>query len=544
MSSSAQHPTQFNRFAGLPVPLVVTAQQAVHALQQQLPGRALRELERALSLAPAHPELLRLRGVALLQGGEIGRAVESLSEAVERWPDDALASSQLGVALAQSGDLGGAEALFLRSVELDPLLYDGWYNLAHALDRREDTCGACHAFERAVRLSPDDDDLRVLYAESLKMLGRLAEAEAELRGVIARTPDSISAWVGLSTLKTFVPSDAELDRLQALLESGQVPAARRIDFLFAVAALLDAGGRFAQAYPLFVAANAEKRRLVRWDAAAVSRMIDDVLATFAALPPVDERDGRGRDVVFFVGLPRSGSTLLEQMLCSHPDVQGGGERNDVLAVLQSESLRRGKPFPSWVADADEADWARLGKAFLARCARWRDGRPRFTNKALHNWQMVGAIRRMLPAATVVHCVRDPLETLWNCFRHHFGDAQLFAYDLDDLAAYRRDVERAMQAWKAHWPGRILTLVHEELLADPERRLRELLAHAGLEYHPACLAFHRNENAVRTSSAGQVRQPLRADLATAPRYGDLLAPLRARLAGSGPPSDPNENTAAS
>lgn len=526
--SLSQRPLQPDRLDGLSAADIACARAAIAELGHGAGAAALAALARGTAPAATHPELLRLRGLALLSQGQGADALASLRAAAAGWPEDALITCQLGAALAQSGDLPAARAMFARAVLLDPLLVDGWYNLGHACDALEDTAGACAAFARVLVLQPGHAAARVQHAEALKMLGRLDEAERELRFVLEHDPESVSAWVGLSNLKTFRPSADELEALLALQTSGHVPEARQADFQFALASFLESAGRYAQAYRLFVAANTAKRRSLRWDAPAVSALIDRILDAFGRLPAVDESVSRGKGVIFFVGMPRSGSTLAEQIVSCHPSVQGGGERNEVVQVLHAESQRRGKPFPAWVDDASAADWARLGEDFLARCASWRDQRPGFTNKTLTNWQCVGAIRRMLPAATIVHCRRDPLEMLWSCYKHNFGQAQFFSFDFDELLAFWRDCERAMSAWTRQWPAKILRFGHEALLADPEPRIRDLLAACGLGFDPACLAFHDNARAVRTSSASQVRQPLRRDLAVAHRYGDLLETLHRNI----------------
>jgi len=466
-----------------------------------------------------------LRALALMQQGEIAEALECFQEAAERWPEDALIACQLGAALAQSNDLAGAEVQFRRAVVQDPLLIDGWYNLGHALDARADTAGACAAFTRVLDIRPDHAPARVQRAEMLKMLGRLDAAEHDLRAVLALDPDSVSAWVALSNLKTFRPSVAELERLLALHAGNKVPPARRVDFAFACATLLEASARYDEAFALFVQANEGKRRQVRWNAAAVSRLVDAIHERFSRATPPAPAHGRGDEVIFLVGMPRSGSTLVEQILSAHPDVQGGGERNEIVQVLQAESQRRQRAFPEWVTEADDADWERLGHEYLTRCAEWRDGSPRFTNKTLTNWQTLGAIRRMLPGSHVVHCRRDPLETLWSCYKHHFGESQFFSYDREELVAFWRDCERSMLAWSRAWPDWIHVLVHEDLLDDAERTIRALLEACDLRFDAACLSFHTNPRDVRTSSASQVRQPLRTDLSVAHRYGALMDSLR-------------------
>lgn len=515
-----------DRPSGLPIHLVVTVEQVVRALDRGDDGRALAELDRVAEDVPRHAELLRLRGLTLLRRGDAGAALEDYLNAAELAPTDALIACQLGAAQAQNGDMEGAEASFRRAIGLDPALPDAWYNLGHALDARADTGGACAAFERVLELKPSHVAARVQYAETLKMLGRLSAAEQELRKVLAHDPESVSAWVGIANLRTFEPDAAELERLLALHASGRVPQARSVDFTFALASLLEASGRHEDAYRLFVQANAAKRRAVRWDAGAVSRLVDAILARFSQASPAPAQGGAGSEVIFLVGMPRSGSTLAEQILSAHPDVQGGGERNEIVQVLQDESRRRARRFPDWVVEADDGDWARLGAQYLDRCRAWRDARPRFTNKTLTNWQTLGAIRRMLPGAHVVHCLRDPVETLWSCYKHHFGEAQFFTYDIDELVAFWRDETRAMDAWSSAWPGWIHRFVHEDLLAHPEATIRALLAQCALPFDAGCLSFHENARDVRTASASQVRQPLRRDLAVTAGYGALLDPLRA------------------
>ncbi|MEO6689534.1 MAG: tetratricopeptide repeat protein, partial [Dokdonella sp.] len=286
MSHPSGRPRPSHRLGGLPIHLEVSADLGTRLLENGEVARGLREIGRALLEAPEHPELLRLRALGLMLQGEVGQALECYHEAAQRWPEDALIACQLGAALAQNGDMPAAEEAFRRAIAQDPLLIDGWYNLGHALDARADTAGACHAFERVLQIRPDHLSARVQRGEMLKMLGRLDESEREFRFVLSREPDSVSAWVGLANLKTFHPDDAELEHLLRLRASGKVPEQRRIDLAFACAALLEQRGRCAEAYPLFVAANAGKRKQVRWNAPAVSALVDRILAEFMRLPDI------------------------------------------------------------------------------------------------------------------------------------------------------------------------------------------------------------------------------------------------------------------
>jgi len=215
-------------------------------------------------------------------------------------------------------------------------------------------------------------------------------------------------------------------------------------------------------------------------------------------------------------------------------IDGAGELQDLPAVLHAESARRGREFPKWVADTKPADWRRLGVEYLQRTARWRERRPRFTDKSPDNWRFIGAVMHMLPGARVVICQRDPVETCLACFRQMFvRGGQAFSYDLDDLAAYWRDFDRAARHWQTTYPDRVHMQSFEALVAHPEAQIRALLEFCGLAFDPACLKFHETQRNVATASAAQVREPLRRNGARAPAYGALLSPLRAALRCDGP-----------
>ena len=520
-------PIDPQRERGMPTDALELARQAQAALLQGHFAQAEQATEAALRIAPAHPELLRLSGMALYLQGRSAAAIPRLREAAAAWPDDALIEGNLGVALAQAGDLDAAARAFQRSTTLAPGMVDSWLNLARALELRDDAAGARAAYSAVLELEPARHPVRVLRAGTLKTLGRLDEAEADLRAVLQADADSASAWIGLFNLKAIRADGADSRAIARLYASGTLDPARRIGLGYAYAGVLEAQERYPEAFAVLAEVNAAKRRSLRWDAAAVSALVDAILAAFGQPPPA-VNDARGADLIFLVGLPRSGSTLAEQILAAHPRVAGGGETNLLAKVLQEESIRRGQRFPAWVGVAADADWSRLGEDYLARIAPLRRAGALFTDKTLPNWQVLGAVARMLPRARIVHCVRDPLETCWSCWKHNFNEAQFFAYDFAELASFQHDSARAMRQWTAQMPGRIHAHVYEQLLAQPEASVRALLAHCGLAFDPACLRFHEVERDVHTASAPQVRRPLGTDGAIAARYGDLLDPLRRAL----------------
>jgi hypothetical protein len=264
----------------------------------------------------------------------------------------------------------------------------------------------------------------------------------------------------------------------------------------------------------------------RWSATAHHALVDATLAAFDP-PPNGADESIGREVIFIVGLPRSGSSLTEQILASHSQVEGGGELSDLPRVLTEESRRRNQPLQHWARAAQSDDWRRLGQRYLERTARRRSRRPRFTDKLPYNWLYIGAIRAMLPGAQIVVCRRDPLETCLSCYRQRLTNNE-YTRTFGDLAAFWHDFDRAVKHWRKLHAQRLHETVFEELVAEPEQRIRALLASCGLDFEHACLDFHKTQRDVHTPSAAQVRQPLRHDTARAARYGSLLDPLRAAL----------------
>jgi hypothetical protein len=328
-------------------------------------------------------------------------------------------------------------------------------------------------------------------------------------------------------MKTRPLSEADREALAAQLKRTDLAEADRIAIGFALGKVNEDQGRHAEAFAALAEANARQRRLAPWNAGAFHAYVEAVVAAGTGLPVAPDPTV-GEEAIFIVGVPRSGSTLFEQILAAHPQVEGASELPDLGEMLAEESARRGQPFPRWVPAAGAQDWQRLGRRYLERTARWRRRRPRFTDKLPENWLYAGVLAAMLPGARIIDVRRDALEAGWSCFKQQFYSLPHFACTLTDIAAYVRDYEVAMNRWQAADPARIRTQRYEALLAEPEAEVRALLAFCGLPYESACLDFHRTERAVRTPSAAQVRQPLSRDTARAERYGRLLDPLRLGL----------------
>jgi tetratricopeptide (TPR) repeat protein len=500
---------------------------AARALQSKAPAEAESLLIGVLALAPRNADALRLLGIAQHMQRNYAAAAATLREALDARPNDALILNNLGSALRGCGDMDGALAAFRRATDLAPTLAAAWYNLGKALKSNSYPEQARTAFERALQCDPEYAQAWVPLGDVLKAVGNVDAAVACYRTSLRYPAQAPRAWFHLANLKTVRLTAGDVVTLKASFDNAAMADEQRVFIGYALSKALEDQHQFEAAFAALERTNRLKRRRVPWNAELFSAKIDAIDHAFAQ-PTVESNSDLGSEVIFIVSLPRSGSTLTEQILAAHPQVEGANELQDLPAVIAAESKRRGQEFPDWVKQATAADWRRLGLEYLARTARWQRDKPRFTDKGLSNWQLIGAAAAMLPGARFVNCRRDPIETCLSCYRQLFTRGNYFSYDLAELGAYWRDYDRLGRAWRTRLPERVFDQVYEDLLADPEAQIRRLLQFLDLPFDAACLEFHRVKRVVRTASAAQVRQPLRRDTARSSRYGQALDPLRQAL----------------
>lgn len=494
---------------------------------------AERSLTNMLAVAPGNPDATRLLGMVAQRRGKHALAADCYRKAIARSPDDDELHLGLGIALFEQSAFDEALAHFRRACELAPHSAAAWFNFGEALGRQAHSQESVNALQRALQLDPSHVSARLSLARVQASLGRIDAAVEGFREVVRRDPGNAEGWFGLSNLNTvrFNADDAATMQ-RALARPGL--AGREYELLaFSHAKALENIGDYARAYDVFERANASRHQRVRWDAAGEHRRVTAIMEAFAQDPPAALDPRLGREAILVVSIPRSGSTLVEHILASHPEVEGANEIKDLQQVIDAETARRHSAFPLWTPGATGDDWRRLGREYLARTARWRERKPRFTDKSLINWYLVGAALAMLPAARVVIVRRDPVETCLGCFRQCFSENSAFACDMDELADYCSDFLRLTRFWLQRYPERALDLQYESLVAAPEAETRRLLDFCGLAFDQACLDFHRTARAVQSlPSAAQVRQPIRRDTARSARYGSKLDRLRQRLRDAG------------
>ena len=515
------------RLAQLPPRLRATIGHAGDALAVGDLRMAQSSLAHALQVAPTQPDVLRLYGLLLARLGNLRAAYANFQAALRAAPDDAMGYWQFAQVCEQAGDIANAWQLRERAAQMLPESPMAWADLGEHLARHQQPDLALEALERATRLAPDYPPALLKLGDALVSCGRAEEGAAAMRKAIAIEPAFGAAWLNLVDIKTVPLADDEVDQMRTLLSGRSIDESERTAIKFALGRACEDRGLYQEAFALFVDGNnRRKREIGPWNIEQFQYRSLHAEAVFAGPFAVAEDPRLGEQLVFIVGMPRSGTTLVEQILASHPDVQGMGELGELAQVLTEESSRLKRRYPDWVSDASPQDWQRLGLRYLELTARFRDEQhARFTDKMPNNWQAIGAIRAMLPGARIVICRRDPLENCWSCFKQFFTSGWEFTYDIEQLGIFWKTFDRAANDWSRRDPERIQEQGYEILTEQPVDEIRSLLDFCGLSFDPACLTFHESQRNVHTLSAAQVRQPMRRHAGTAAAYGATLDPLR-------------------
>ena len=490
-------------------------------------------LNSVLALAPDCLDAVRMLGMVAQRRGDHAKAADCFRKVLAVFPQDDELHVGLGIALFELAEPEQALTHLRHACALAPNSALAWFNLGEALGRHAHSQDAVAALRRAIELNPAHVSARLSLARVQASLGHIDAAVKGYREVVRRDPGNAEGWFGLSNLNTVRFDAADAARLQhALARPGL--AGREYELLaFSYAKALENQNEYAQAFDVFEHGNASRRQRVKWDAAGERRRVAAIQDVFSKNLPAPINPQLGREAILIVSIPRSGSTLVEQILASHPEVEGANEIKDMTQVIDAETHRRHSAFPLWVPDAGAEDWQRLGQDYLARTMRWRERKPRFTDKSLVTWYLVGAALTMMPAARVVIVRRDPVETCLGCFRQCFSENSGFACSMDELADYCIDFLRLTRFWLQKYPDRVMDLQYESLVADPDAEVRRLLDFCGLSFDHACLDFHKTARTVQSlPSAAQVRQPIRRDTARSALYGDKLDRLRQRLRDAG------------
>lgn len=542
----------------------------------RLLGRALRRLGE--NDAAEQAELAAVRGTArdpfmigiaeAMLANDLPRAEVGLRERLREQPTDVAAIRLMAELAARIGRLGDAEKLLKRALELAPGFMAARANLANVLykqarygeaacelnevlDRDPANAGnrnlmaatlgrigdydeALAIYANLVESFPDHAKLQMSYGHMLKTVGRQDEGITAYRRALSVQPDLGEVWWSLANLKTVSFTEEDVAAMDAALSS-KPSNEDTLHLHFALGKALADRGEFETSFRHYEAGNALRSRELGYDPQTITDQVDRAIAVLtpeflAARAGVGDRSP---DPIFILGLPRAGSTLIEQILASHSKIEGTMELPDIPAIAMREAKAGGGTLRDWpdaVAAPGPERLAELGAEYLARTSIQRKtAKPFYIDKLPNNWSYAGFIHLILPNAKIIDARRHPMDCCFSNFRQHFAKGQGFTYSLEHIARYYADYVRAMDHYDAVLPGRVHRVIHENLLEQPESEVRALLDYLGLPFEDGCMEFHRNRRAVRTASSEQVRRPINRDgVGQWLPYREWLAPLEAAL----------------
>jgi tetratricopeptide (TPR) repeat protein len=504
-----------------------------------------------------HPRLIE--AAAALNENRLDVAERILKPHLKEDPFDVRAIRMLAELAARLGRLKDSEVLLRRAMEIDPNFTAARANLAMVLGRlgrptealelldrifedepdrvghlnlKAAKLGRLGDFEQALEIyrqvldrAPNQPRVLTSYGHMLKTVGKLDEAVAAYRKAIAINPALGEVWWSLANLKTVRFSDEDVAAMQQTLGLAELKDDDRFHIEFALGKALHDLGRSDEAFAHYSTGNALRRKYHPFNADHQSQLIDRSIELFTAEILASAGGSPAVDPIFIVGMPRAGSTLIEQILSSHSLVEGTSELPDMPAIARG----RGK-YPASAVALGAEERREAGEEYLRRSAvQRRTDRPFFIDKLPNNWMFVPFIHMVLPNAKIIDARRHPLGCCFSNFRQHFARGQDFTYDLDDLGRYYSDYVRLMAHVDDVLPGRVHRVIYERMVDDTEAEIRALLDYCGLDFEPACLTFYETDRAVRTPSSEQVRRPIYRDATDEWRaYEEHLEPLKRAL----------------
>jgi tetratricopeptide (TPR) repeat protein len=552
--------------------VAVIGQKLDVAVQHHSAGRldqAARIYTEILAAHPEQPDALQLLGMVAYQEGRNQAALEMLNQAVALDPTNEAAFINQGTVLHATGEFVGAAASYRKALEINPDSFEALNNLGNALAESGDAEAAASAYEKALAIQPDapvslvnfaialcdlnrPDDaiasadraiaLKPDYAEAyntrgnaLGMVGRLDDAMASYRQALAIKPAFAEALWHVARLKEFSERDHDIEAMEVLVEQATTTDTQRMHLSFSLCKAFEDLHQYDDAYHYLETANRLKRATLNFDIASAEQHFAATAATFSEEFFLQHADsGLGDETpVFIVGMPRSGSTLVEQILSSHHDVHGAGELSTLRSVVSGYfgPFNCGNPIDGVHAMASRKI-RQAGEDYMSAVRRIAPERRFVTDKMLHNFELIGMIRLLFPKAKVINCTRDPVDNCFSLYKIHFSaNAYHYAYDPIEIAKYYKLYTALMAHWAKVLPGFVFNVGYEDLVENQRDVTESLLDYCGLDWDEGCMSFHKTARTVKTASFAQVRKPVyQSSVGLAQQYRTHMSAMIAELEG--------------
>lgn len=491
-------------------------------------------IARAVWLDPRSANAWSDLGMVAARQGKPQEALVALDRALALDPDHTDALNNKGTVLKQMRRIRDALPLFERLTRLRPRSKLAWRNLGDVLNQLNDVEAAVDAYLNALQCDPADAGIRLSLGDAHESLGEFGQARAQYEAVLHRNPREARALSRLIQLRGPRTDPGWITHADTLVADPALGSDERIRLNVALGYHHDREGSFDRAFDCYRQAYDEQFSRHSFDSAGYTRAVDSLIETFSEefLRDAATSGTPSERPVFIVGMPRSGTTLTEQILSSHSGVVGAGELSMLLQVAhQTGTLSSShRPYPQGIREVGIDGLQKMARRYLEHIDRFSADAGRVTDKLPFNFMHVGLIALLFPNARIIHCQRDPMDNCLSCYFTSFAENIQFANNLETLGKYYLDYRRLMAHWERVLPGRIFNLSYERMVSDTDAQVRALLAHCGLEWEDACLRFHETRRGVRTPSRWQVRQPIYSRSVLRWRnYEAHLEPLRRMLA---------------
>lgn len=502
---------------------------AGEAIQQAHRFIANGELEQAEQLCrqlmqhfPSHPEVQHLQALIYERGGQFRKAMQAVQRAIKQQPGNPVYALTLAKIQHGLGRIAAAEATLTQILESQPHFVMAHNQLAVWCAEQQRYEEAERHFRNVITCQPDEANCYINLGAVLHYQGRLEDAAEVYRQAIRLRPDFTMAYRVLMMLESEHHQD-DVEAMEAL-DAGNLTDTDRMHLQFALAKAYEDRADTDQAFRAMTMANRLRRAQFDYDVRQDVDMMERLKSVFDAefFAARSGWQGSRATPVFIVGMPRSGSTLVESILASHPDVFGAGE----ISTLSELITAAVKAFPEDVTRLSRQALATIASAYVDQLSQLNRQRKRLVvDKMLGNFRYVGLIKLLFPSARIIHCVRDPIDTCLSCYKNFFVGLMPYTYDLQELGQYYAAYHQLMAHWRTVLPGFVYDLNYESLVQSPEQEMQKLLAFCGLDWDERCLDFHRSEHKVKTASSTQVRQPIYKTSAHAwEKYRVQLQPL--------------------
>jgi len=496
---------------------------------------AVINFKHALALDPSHLEANYGLGNALGERGQTEAAINAYRKVIAIDPEYEPAYIALGNAFNAMGDIDAAIQTYNQALKFDPQNKNACNGLAQALSDQGETDAAIDTYRRVIEIDPGNKEAYNGLAKVLSDMGEIDAAIGIYHQSLEIEPQA-HVYRSLTKNKKFSEYDDDLRAMESFFAATAISDEDKMHLAFGLGKAYEDLRQYEKSMDFILEANRLKRATLDYSMAESQESFANIKASFSAAF-FAQREGIGnpdQTPIFILGMPRSGTSLVEQILASHPNVFGAGELSDLARLTRlTGNADASFKFPAGITDLDAPTLAELGQQYINRIRHYSSDARHITDKMPHNFLYIGLIRTILPNAKVIHCSRDPMDTCLSLFKNYFSQAINYSYDLTELGLYYNLYRELMTHWHVTLPGFIYNLGYEELVTEPETRIRSLLGFCGLPWDENCLDFHQTRRKVRTASNAQVRRPIYRDSVKLwRRYEKQLQPLRLVLDGIG------------